>query len=46
MFELVVEGDEVRVGGDAVEGGVVALVALVFPYVDYGRLARPVASLC
>ena len=34
LFELVVEGDEVWVGGDAVEGGVVALVALVFPYVD------------
>ena len=39
LFELVVEGEEVRVGGDAVEGGVVALVALVFPYVDLLKIS-------
>ena len=33
-FQLVVEGREVGVRGDGVEGGVVAVVALVFPYVD------------
>ena len=34
-FELGVEGGKVRVGGDGVEGGVIAVVALVFPDVDY-----------
>ena len=33
LLELVVEGGKVGVGGDAMEGGVVAVVALVFPYV-------------
>ena len=31
-----VEGGEFGVVGDAVEGGVVAVVTLVFPNVDYG----------
>ena len=44
-FKLVVEGRKFRVGGDAVEGGVISLVALVFPYVHYipiiSSLAKP-----
>lgn len=36
-FELVVEVGKFRVRGDGVEGGVVAVVALVFPYVYYSR---------
>ena len=35
-FEMSVEGREVRVGCYGVEGGVVALVALVLPDVNYG----------
>jgi hypothetical protein len=34
-FEMFVEGGEFGVIGDAVEGGMVAVVALVFPDVDY-----------
>lgn len=37
-FEFAVEGGEVGVGGDGVEGGVVAVVALVFPDVDLDDL--------
>ena len=37
-FELGVEGGKVGMGGDRVEGGVVTLVALVFPDVDYDML--------
>ena len=33
-FELFVKGREIGVRGDAVEGGVVAVVALVLPYMD------------
>lgn len=39
-FELPVEGWEVRMGGDGVEGGMVALVALILPDVDYDMSAR------
>lgn len=35
LFETLVEGGEVGMGGNRVKGGVVALVALVFPDVDY-----------
>ena len=44
-FEAAVEGGEVGVGGDAVEGGVVAVVALVFPYVDYSITIHQPPSL-
>ena len=36
-FEFAVEGGEVGVVLDGVEGGVVAVVSLVFPYVDCHR---------
>lgn len=34
FFKMLVEGGEVGMGGNRVKGGVVALVALVFPDVD------------
>lgn len=34
-FKRFVEGGEVRMAGDGVEGGMVAVVALVFPDVDF-----------
>lgn len=44
-FESLVEGGEVRMVGDGVEGGVVAAVALVFPDVDFGGQQRLVGGL-
>jgi len=44
-FQLGVEGGEVGVMLDGVEGGVVAVVALVFPYVDYSPLATAPLAL-
>ena len=43
-FELLVKAGEVGMRGDAVERGVVAVVALVFPYVDYYYCIKSVVS--
>ena len=42
-FELGVEGREIRMGGNGVEGGVVAVIALVFPDVYYDGYQLPIA---
>ena len=44
FFEGVVEGGEVGVVLDGVEGGVVAVIALVLPYVYYFFISYSFAS--
>ena len=45
-FERPVKGGKVGMRGNGVEGGVVALVALVLPDVDWLMLAQPSSMLC